>query len=278
MTTTTLPSIAILGAGSLGSAILNGLVSPDVRVEGGIVVTNRSVAKARALDALEGVRSVALEEEPGANRQAAAAASIVVIGVKPGMVVDLLHEIRSDLTPGTIVVSVAAGVTIETFEANLPEGVAVIRSMPNTPALVGRAVTGISPGTRSTPEQLALTRELFETVGDVLEVPEDQIDALSTISGSGPAYVFLMMEELTKTAIAKGFTPDEARTMVEGTFRGATELLHESGQTPEELRRQVTSPKGTTERAIAVMQQADFAAIFDEATDAALARARELAG
>ena len=116
------------------------------------------------------------------------------------MVPDLLDEIADALEPGTIVVSVAAGVTVATFESLLPDSVAVIRTMPNTPAVVGRAVTGVSAGTRSSDADLALAVALFETVGEVLVVPESQLDALSTISGSGPAYVFLLIEEFTRTA------------------------------------------------------------------------------
>jgi pyrroline-5-carboxylate reductase len=193
------------------------------------------------------------------------------------MVPDLLDEIADALEPHAIVVSVAAGVTVATFEAHLPEQIAVIRSMPNTPAVVGKAVTGISPGTRSSEADLELVRALFETVGTVVEVPESQLDALSTISGSGPAYVFLLIEAMTAAAVEKGFTPEQAAILVNGTFAGATELLVASGTTPTDLRIQVTSPKGTTERAIAVLQAADLAALFIRATDAALARAKELA-
>jgi pyrroline-5-carboxylate reductase len=204
-------------------------------------------------------------------------AKLVLVGVKPAMVPDLLAEIADALEPDALVVSVAAGVTVATFEAALPESISVVRSMPNTPAVVGRAVTGISAGTRSTPEDLALVRALFETVGEVVEVPESRLDALSTISGSGPAYVFFLIEQLTATAITKGFSPEEAATLVNGTFRGATELLAATGTDPADLRRQVTSPKGTTERAIAELERADLKSVFDRATDAALARARELA-
>ena len=122
-----------------------------------------------------------------------------------------------------------------------------------------------------------MVRRLFETVGTVVEVPEDRIDALSTISGSGPAYVYLLIEELTEAAVGKGFSEEQARLMAEQTFIGAAALLEASGDDPAELRRRVTSPKGTTERAIAVLQGAHLAGLFAEATDAALARARELA-
>lgn len=261
----------------MGSAILSGLLQPGVEVTGGIRVTNRTRAKAAELAKLPGVTSIAVEDDPDANRNAVAGARVVLVAVKPAMVPDLLREIADALEPGTIVISVAAGVTVATFEALLPATVAVLRSMPNTPSVVGRGVTGLSAGTRSSDDDLAVGRAVFETVGTVIEVPEPQLDALSTISGSGPAYVFLLIEELTKTAISKGFTPEQAAILVNGTFRGAAELLAQSDRSPEELRIQVTSPKGTTERAVAVLQNANLKRTFDEATDAALARAKELA-
>lgn len=270
----TLPSIAILGTGSMGGAILSGLTQPSVSVEGGIRVTNRTIAKARPLSAA-GVESFALEETPDASAQALKGARLVLIGVKPAMVPDLLREIAPSLEPDAIVVSVAAGVTIATMESLIP-GV-VLRAMPNTPAVVGRAVTGLASGSRSTESDVALARTLFETVGTVLEVPESKIDALSTISGSGPAYVFYLIEELTRTAVGMGFSADEAAAMVNGTFLGAAELLVSSGVDPAELRRRVTSPHGTTERAIEVLQSADLKDLFDRATASALARAKELA-
>ncbi len=275
---TELPTIAFLGAGSMARAVLTGLLQPGVTVEGGIRATNRSAAKAAELQAIEGVTAWATADDPEANLTAVAGARIVIVAVKPAMVADLLAEIADSLEPGTLVVSVAAGVTIATFESLLPESVSVIRSMPNTPALVGKAVTGLSAGTRSSDTDLELATALFATVGDVLVVPEEKLDALSTISGSGPAYVFYLIEQLTATALDKGFTPEEAAVMVNGTFLGATTLLAASDLSPTELRRQVTSPSGTTERAVWELEKGGLKELFDRATDAALARARELAG
>jgi pyrroline-5-carboxylate reductase len=272
--TVTLPSIAILGTGSMGGAILAGLLNPNVLVEGGIRVTNRSAEKAAAL-ASDGVTSLATSVDPDANRVAVAGARIVLVGVKPHMVPDLLREVADSLEPDAIVVSLAAGVTVATMES-LVAG-SVLRSMPNTPSLVGKGVTGLAPGTRSTDADLGVVRELFETVGDVLVIPEGQINALSTISGSGPAYVFFLIEQLTRTAVGLGFTEEQAATMVNGTFVGSTALLEASASTPTELRIRVTSPKGTTERAVAELEAADLSAVFDRATAAALARAEELA-
>jgi len=152
-----------------------------------------------------------------------------------------------------------------------------LRSMPNTPSVVGLGVTGLAAGSRASDADAALVRSLFETVGAVIELPESQIDALSTISGSGPAYVFFLIERLSDTALGLGFSEEQARLMVEQTFRGASELLAASDVGPAELRRRVTSPRGTTERAIGVLESADLTALFDKATAAALARAAEMA-
>lgn len=272
-----LPSLAFLGAGSMGGAILHGVVASGIHVDGGIVATNRTAEKAATLDGLDGVTAIALEDTPSGNTDAAASARIILVGVKPAMVPDLLREIAPSLREDAIVVSLAAGVTLATFAEGLGDGARVIRSMPNTPATVGKAVTGLAAGAAATADDLALVRQLFELVGAVVEVPEEKIDALSTISGSGPAYVFLLIEELTKAAIGKGFDEADARLMAEQTFIGATALLVASGEEPAELRRRVTSPKGTTERAVMVLQDAHLDEVFAEATDAALARAKELA-
>jgi len=271
-----LPPVAILGAGSMGGAIAQGLARSGLATAG-VTVTNRTQQKAAMLSDLENVTSIALEDRADGNAEAAASADVVLIGVKPAMVPDLLREIAPHLRPGAVVVSLAAGVPIAAFESILGADVAVVRSMPNTPAVVGEAVTGLSAGTGASLGDLNLVRALFETVGTVIEVPESQIDALSTISGSGPAYFFLLVEEFTRAAIGKGFTEAEARLMAEQTFVGAAALLQASGEEPAELRRRVTSPKGTTERAVAVLQEARLGDVFDRATAAALARAQELA-
>ena len=270
----TLGSIAIIGAGAMGGAILGGLLAPGVTVDGDIRVTNRTEAKA-ALVRRPGVDSVALETTPDGNALAVRGASVVIIGVKPAMVPETLAALAGDLAPDALVISVAAGVTTATMEAIVSQP--VLRAMPNTPSLIGKGVTGLAAGSRATAEQVALGRAVFETVGTVVEVPESQIDALSTISGSGPAYVFYLVEQLTRTAVNLGFTPAQAAELVTGTFLGSVELLVASGREPEELRRQVTSPNGTTQRAIAEMEKADLTGLFDRATASALARAKEMA-
>ncbi|CAH0208896.1 Pyrroline-5-carboxylate reductase [Microbacterium sp. Bi98] len=272
-----LPALAFLGAGSMGGAILRGVAASGIQVDGGITATNRTPEKAAALADLDGVRSIALSETTDGNADAVAKARIVLVGVKPAMVPDLLREIAPHLADDAIVVSLAAGVTLQTFADNLGADVRVIRSMPNTPSTVGKGVTGLAAGAAASDDDLALVHRLFATVGAVVEVPESQIDALSTISGSGPAYVYLLIEELTKAAVGMGFSESDARVMVEQTFIGATALLDASGEEPSELRRRVTSPKGTTEKAVAVLQDAHLDRTFADAAAAALARAKELA-
>ncbi|MCZ0710434.1 pyrroline-5-carboxylate reductase [Microbacterium paraoxydans] len=272
-----LPSLAFLGAGSMGGAILRGVLASEVPVQGGITATNRTPEKAAAFAGLDGVTSIALSEQPEGNAEAVAGARVVLVGVKPAMVPDLLREIAPHLAAETVVVSLAAGVTLQTFADVLGPEARVIRSMPNTPSTIRKGVTGLAAGAAATPDDLALVRRLFETVGAVVEVPESQIDALSTISGSGPAYVFLLIEQFTAAAREMGFADADARLLAEQTFIGATALLDSTGEDPAELRRRVTSPKGTTERAVAVLQDAHLSDTFAAAAAAALARAKELA-
>lgn len=272
----TAPAIAILGAGSMGGAILRGVVASGLPTRS-LIVTNRTAEKAAELADLAGVTSVALADSPRANYDAVADADIVLIGVKPAMVADLLRDISTSLKPGAIVVSLAAGTTLATIAGALGEGAKAIRVMPNTPAIVRKAVTGLAANEHCTPEDIAAVRAVFEAVGTVITTDEDGIDRLSTISGSGPAYVYFLIEQLTQAALHQGFTLADSRIMAEQTFIGAAALLDATGDDPADLRRRVTSPKGTTEQAIFVMQDAGLDSMFIAATNAALARAKELA-
>lgn len=259
---------AFLGTGSMGGAILDGLVA------GGGDATIRSTTRSSSISR-PGVESRSTESNPEANRWAVDGATVIVIGVKPAMVTDVLRDVADVLDPAAVIVSVAAGVTTATMESVVANP--VVRAMPNTPALIGKGVTGIAKGSRATAEHINVARALFEVVGWVLELPETRIDALSTISGSGPAYVFHAMEQWTTAAVQLGFDESDARNLVERTFAGATALQESTGVDPAELRRRVTSPNGTTERAIAVLDDAHLAEIYRAAAEAALARAQELA-
>ncbi|MFM5951199.1 MAG: pyrroline-5-carboxylate reductase [Micrococcales bacterium] len=268
--------LAILGSGSMGTAILAGLMRRGVDASE-VVASTKTQATASRLSDEFGITAIATETNAAANVEAVVDADIVLLAVKPAYIIEVLTQVAESLKPGALVISVAAGISTAAMQAAVPENVAVVRAMPNTPAIVGRAVTGLAAGSKVTPEQLATASELFESVGRVVVVGEDQIDQLSTVSGSGPAYVFYFIEEFTKAAVELGFTPDQARMLVEETFLGASELLAASGKAPADLRRQVTSPNGTTMQAIAVFEQANLSDLFARATAAALARAREIA-
>ncbi|MCC8908482.1 pyrroline-5-carboxylate reductase [Curtobacterium sp. GD1] len=270
-----LPRTALLGVGSMSGAVLDGLLAAGLD-RATVTLTTKSEQSAAA-HRERGLDATATDTDPDANRAAVRGASLVVLGVKPYAIGALLDEVSADLEPGTVVVSVAVGTTTASMEAKVPTGVRVVRALPNTPIGVGHGVTGISAGASADADAVALASSVFDASGVVIEVPESQLDALSAVSGSGPAYVFLLVEQWQQAAESLGFSHDQAEAMVQGTLRGAVELLAASGKEPTDLRRAVTSPKGTTERAVAVLQDADLAGTFERASRAAIARAEELA-
>jgi pyrroline-5-carboxylate reductase len=267
--------IAILGTGSMGKAILSGMLAAGTS-PANVRVTTKSKASADAIATNHGVQATALESDSSANSSSAKDADLVILAVKPNMILETLKDVASVLKPDCLVVSVAAGITTTAMEEQLLGNTAVVRAMPNTPSVVGLGVTGISKGSNVSAKQQDLAIELFSSVGKVLVVDESKIDALSTISGSGPAYVFYFAEKLITAAKSLGFSDSEASLMVKETFLGSATLLSTSSSTPEELRQQVTSPNGTTMQATGRFDAADLERVFIEATEAALARAKEL--
>ena len=201
-------------------------------------------------------------------------AHLVVWAVKPQAFAQAANEAGMHLTQA-LHLSVAAGIRSDSIAQWLGSE-RIVRAMPNTPSVVGLGVTGISKGSNVSAKQLDLAIELFSSVGKVLVVDESKIDALSTISGSGPAYVFYFAEKLITAAKSLGFSEQEASLMVKETFLGSATLLATSSSSPEELRQQVTSPNGTTMQATGRFDAADLERVFIEATEAALARAKEL--
>lgn len=202
---------------------------------------------------------------------------VVVVAVKPRDVSDVVKELAGALTDSQTVVSLAAGVTTQTYEGQLGD-VPVIRAMPNTPALVGEGVTGIAPGNSAHTEHLDLARTVLGAVGSVRIMEETLMDAVTAVSGTGPAYVFLLAEALTEAAMREGLPRDVAENFVHQTIRGAGHLLTETGKTPARLRHEVTSPGGTTAAAIHVLEEKGFRAVVEDAVRAAAERARELGG
>ncbi|HEY8294012.1 MAG TPA: pyrroline-5-carboxylate reductase dimerization domain-containing protein, partial [Micrococcaceae bacterium] len=205
--------------------------------------------------------------------QAVKGADIVLLGVKPAGIADLCREIAPVLSPKSIVISVAAAVSVAQLEAALPQGQPVIRSMPNTPLKVRRGVVALSSGTTTTAEQLAKAHEVFTGSGIVLDVPEEQQNAVSAISGSGPAYAFYLAEAMAAAARDFGLDEETALILARETVAGAGLMLSQPGANPTDLRRAVSSPNGTTERAIATFDERGLPAIISAGAQAAAARA-----
>ena len=274
----------MLGTGNMNGAILSGLLRSGRVGDEPVRVTTRSRASAERLladPAIGGegrihVRSAEADAE--ANREAVRGAGLVIVGVKPAMVPALLDEIADALEAGAIVVSVAAGVETATMAAHLPEHARLVRVMPNTPAAIGLGVTGIAAGRGADAEVMALVRAVFETVGLVVEVPEARLPAIGAAAGSGPAHVYYLIETMVEASERIGLSTQDAENLVVQVFRGAAEMVaadREAG--PVELRRRVTSPNGTTERSVAVLEGAGFADLFTAALRANIARSDELA-
>jgi pyrroline-5-carboxylate reductase len=268
----TLPSIALIGTGKMGGAILEGLRQPDVSVESLRATTQSEVTAALWRD--KGVDARSLESDAAANQWAVDGARLVVLAVKPHYILDVARTIAPALDPEAVVVSVAAGITTADIEAATHR--AVVRAMPNTPSQIRRGVTGVASGATTSSNQLSSAVNLFELVGDVVIVDEADINVLSALSGSGPAYLFYVAEKMMDVAMHHGFSSEQARTMVQGTLAGAAALLEASGESPQDLRRAVTSPGGTTEQAIAVFDEHRLGEVFFEAVERAVARAVEM--
>lgn len=267
--------ISFLGCGSMNGAILAGLLAAGLPASQ-LTATVRTPEKAADLSRRHGVAVLSTTEDPGANRQAAAEADVVLLGVKPAGTLDLAREIAPALKPGTVVVSVAAAVSIAMLEAALPEGQPVIRSMPNTPSSLGRGVLSISAGTNATAELMDQARAILGAAGTVVDIPEEQVDALSAVSGSGPAYAFYLAEAMAAAGVKLGLDEDLARLLATETVAGAGYMLGQPGADALALRKAVTSPNGTTERAIAAFDEQGLPDIIAAGARAAAERAAEI--
>ncbi|MDO3394465.1 pyrroline-5-carboxylate reductase [Nocardioides sp. SOB44] len=260
---------AILGAGVMGEALLSGLVRAGRRVDR-LMVGEKRPERAHELEERYGVAVLD-------NRSAAAKADTIALVVKPQDMADLLEEIAPVLRPGVLLVSLAAGITTAYIESRVPEGVAVVRVMPNTPALVDEGMTAISPGSHSSEADLAEVETLMSSVGKVLRIPERQQDAVTAISGSGPAYIFFVVESMIEAGVHLGLPRATATDLVIQTLVGSGKMLRETGTHPTVLREQVTSPGGTTASALRELEVHKVRAAFLAAMEAARDRSRALA-
>jgi len=260
--------IAVLGAGKMGEALLAGLLKAGHDSDA-LCFAERYPARAAQVSERLGLRQLSVA-------QAAGTAEVLVIAVKPQDVEALLAELAPALRPGTLVVSLCAGLPIGLFEAKLPAGTPVVRVMPNTPMVVAEAMSAISPGRFASEEQLAEVERLLSAVGLVLRVPEAQQDAVAALSGTGPAYFFYMVEAMIEAGVLVGLPRSIASELVVQTALGAARMLRETGEHPVALREAVTSPGGTTAAAVRELDRHGARAALSAAIEAARDRAAEL--
>ena len=260
--------IAVLGGGRIGEALLSGLLAAGHGADE-LVVSERYPQRAAEL-----TERLAVPAAPVAD--AVRGADTVVIAVKPQDIAPLLGELSAALPAGALVVSLCAGLPTSLFEGALPAGTPVVRVMPNTPMLLGAAMCAISPGTHATDEHLADTESMLGAVGSTLRLPESQQDAATALSGSGPAYFFLVAEAMIEAGVALGLARPAATELTVQTALGAARMLRETGEHPAVLRENVTSPGGTTAAALRELERHGVRSAWMDAIVAARARSVEL--
>ncbi len=263
-------SIGIIGVGAMGEALASGLLSAGWGPRE-LALCVRRMERADELSHRTGC-PVSLDPVETARGR-----DVVVVAVKPKDVEELLKGLAGHVTEDQTLVSLAAGVTTATYQKHLGS-VPVVRAMPNTPALVREGVTGIAPGDHAGAAHLDAARQVLGAVGAVKAMDESLLDAVTAVSGTGPAYVFLLAEALTEAAMREGISRDIAESFVHQTIRGAGHLLTDTSKSPAELRYAVTSPGGTTAAAIHVLEEKGFRAVVEDAVRAAAIRANELGG
>ena len=263
-----LNELGVIGAGNMAEAIVRGILNAGVLKASQIVASDLSQARR---DLFSNQLKIATSEKPNV------AAKVILLSVKPQQMSAVLGLIRSSAQPDTLFISIAAGVRSETIESALG-GAIVVRAMPNTPMLVGTGMTAICRGSKATAEHLATARRLFECAGKVVEVDESQMEAVTAVSGSGPAYVFYLAEQMISSGVALGLSAEQAKTLALQTIAGAGQMLITSADEPAELRRKVTSPGGTTQAAIETLDELHVPMAIERAITAASERGKELGG
>ncbi len=265
------PKLGLIGGGVMGTAILSRLLARGIYAPGDVLVSEPTAERREQLQAQLGVQTTT-------ENGAAAEAEVLLLAIKPQVfesVVTRLRSQRSQVQSQQLVLSILAGVPLSRLNAGFPDQ-PIIRAMPNTPALVGAGCTAIAPNSLVQPEQLTQAKTLFSAIGTVVEVAEALMDAVTGLSGSGPAYVALMVEALSDGGVAAGLPRAIAQQLALQTVLGTATLLQETGQHPAQLKDQVTSPGGTTIAGVSALEQAGFRSALIEAVKAATARSQAL--
>jgi pyrroline-5-carboxylate reductase len=261
--------VAVIGCGNMGSAVVRGLLEAKWTDADSVTATNPHPDRLKALQRQLGIHT------SNDNARAAKDADIILLGVKPQIIKYALKDLRGHVRPDQLVISIAAGISTRFIEY-YTEGAPVVRSMPNLAATVGMGATALAPGTHAKPEHMALAREVFEAVGIVEEVHESLMDAVTGLSGTGPMYVFYLVEAMSDAGVKVGLPRDVATRLAMQTVRGSARLAQLSDLHPAQLKDQVSSPGGTSITALHVLQRAGFAATVMDAVEAATKRSAEL--
>jgi pyrroline-5-carboxylate reductase len=263
--------IGFMGAGRMATALARGLVRAEMVPASAIVACDPSSDARNAF--ASGVPGAIVEHGNAAD---VARADVVILAVKPQTMSAALESIRDPVGRKSLVVSIAAGITVARLEGALPQGQRVVRVMPNTPCLIGLGASGYALGTQATEDDGQLVASLFSAVGAAFEVPENLLDAVTGLSGSGPAFVYSMIEALAAGGVAEGMSPELAGELAARTVAGAAEMVLQTGETPAVLRDRVSSPGGTTLAGIGVLRERGFEEAVTGAVKAATRRSIEL--
>jgi pyrroline-5-carboxylate reductase len=262
--------IGIIGSGKMGSVLINGIVSCNLSSPRNITVSD--VMK----DCLDTVKKTYGVGVTGDNKKVVKDADIIILAVKPQIIAEVLEGIAGVYNTGKLIISIAAGITTQFIEEKLKKEARVIRVMPNTPALIGEGAAAITSGSRATDEDFAVAQYIFEAVGITVSVKEDLMDTVTGLSGSGPAYGFVIIDALASGGVNMGLSRDIALKLAAQTILGAAKLCLQGDKHPEELRDMVTSPGGTTIAGLKAMEDGKIRATLMSAVEAATLRSREL--
>jgi pyrroline-5-carboxylate reductase len=263
-------TIVFVGAGNMAGALIRGLIGTGTVPADRIIAADPDQDRLRALEAELEIRVTS------DNAEAVKDATVVVLAIKPQVFAQVLPGLSAAVPPHALLISIAAGISTRIIERSFPDGSRVVRTMPNTPALVGAGASAIAGGTHATDDDLELAETLFRSVGISVRVPEEQIDAVTGLSGSGPAYVFAMIEALRDAGAREGLPEETALQLAAQTVFGAARLLLDEKEAPEVLRDRVTSPGGTTRAGLDALAAAGFADAIMGAVRAATRRSVEL--
>jgi pyrroline-5-carboxylate reductase len=263
-------TIGFIGAGNMAEALIRGLIRGDVAPASSITASGPRQERLGGLQEQYGIVTT------GDNQAVARAADVLVLSVKPQIMERVLREIAAHIRPTTLIISVAAGVDTATLELHLFEGARVVRAMPNTPALVRAGATALSAGSHATAGDLSLAKQLFDAVGLSIIVDEIHLDAVTGLSGSGPAYIFLILEALADAGVKMGLSRRNAQLLAAQTVMGSAKLLLETDEHPGRLKDMVTSPGGTAIAGLHTLEEGGLRTTLINAVETATKRAREL--